>query len=91
MQLGEVQRRVCRRDLADTRRCDVPRRLLRVVRIFEKGHPEQVCDGLELAVRAVRDDLLEGMQGQQSLARVGLDHLHDHRQEVVQVTHGDVT
>lgn len=59
MQLREVQRRVCRGDLADARRSDVPRRFLRVVRVLEEWHPEQVRDGLKLAMRAVCDDLLE--------------------------------
>ena len=42
-------------------------------------------------MRAMGNDLLEGVKRQQPLGGISLDHLHDVWEEVVQVADGDVT
>ena len=57
MKLWKETYRLGSRELAQARRSDIAGRLFRVLRVLEQRRPEHVRNSLQLAVRAVRDDL----------------------------------
>ena len=57
LKLWKETYRLGSRELAETRRSDIAGRLFRVLRVLEQRCPELLGDSLELAMRAVSDDL----------------------------------
>lgn len=83
MYLGQVPCRVRSDKFANTSSSNIPGALVGGFRLLEQRSPQHIRYGLQMTMRSVRNDLLEGVEGEELPLVVVVDEFKDGGEEMV--------